>query len=208
MSTLARAEPGGLLEDAALAIADPLVRNAGTVAGNIAHADPQNDLPAALVAARGRVVVQGVDGERSVTADDLFTDPFATSLNSDELITRIEVPISGAGAYEKLKRAAVDYGVVAVAAQLDLNDDGSVHSAGVAVTGCRKVAPRSAAAEDALVGTGAEPDDIRAAAAAAGEGAEVFGDERGSERYKRAAVTTLTERALRRALRRAKGSTG
>ena len=202
VAALDHVEQRGLLEDVAGVIGDPLVRNFGTVGGNLAHADPQNDLPAAFVAAGGRVTVRGLDGERTIAAEDLFVDAFTTSLRAGELITAIHFPAAEGGAYEKLKPAAVGVGVIAVAAQLTFGDDGAVRSAGVAVTGCTTVAPRSAGAEQTLVGTGADIESVRRAAAVAAEEAPVAGDERGSERYKRALVAALTERALRRAIKR------
>ena len=110
-----------LWAETASVIADPLVRNLGTVGGNLAHADPLNDLPAALVAARGRVFVEGVDGRRVIGSDDLFTGPFETSLHRGELITGVRLPGGTGGAYEKMKRAAADYGVAGVAVQMTMN---------------------------------------------------------------------------------------
>jgi carbon-monoxide dehydrogenase medium subunit len=189
-----------LLHDASGVVADPLVRSMGTVGGNLAHADPRNDLPAVLVAAGGGVVVQSASGGgRSVSAGELFLGPFATSLESAELITAVSIPVSPFGAYEKFKRSAGDYGVAGVAVQLQL-EGGRVSSAGVALTGMSRVAQRAGAAEAALIGSSGDGEAVEAAARSAAEEASPTSDERGSERYKRALVRVLARRAISRAL--------
>lgn len=191
-----------LLAEASSVIADPLVRNAGTVGGNLAHADPLNDLPAVLVAGRGHVVVSGPDGERTIEADDLFAGPFSTTLRRGELITKVVIETSPAGAYEKLKRAAADYGVAATAVQLQLDAYGAVARAGIAVTGTEEVAARATEAEETLIGTSPAPADIDRAAAATARAGTFADDERGSARYKAALVEVLARSALTRALER------
>ncbi len=191
-----------LLAEASSVIADPLVRNAGTVGGNLAHADPLNDLPAVLVAGKGHVVVSGPDGERTVGADDLFAGPLTTTLRRGELITKVVIETSPAGAYEKLKRAAADFGVAAVAVQLHVDAGGAVARAGIAVTGAEEVAARAIEAEKTLVGASPVAADIDRAAAAAAKAGSFTDDERGSARYKAALVEVLARSALTRALRR------
>ena len=190
-----------LWADAASVIADPLVRNVGTVGGNLAHADPLNDLPAALVAARGQVMVEGVNGTRVIESDDFFAEPFETSLRRGELITGVQLPGSSAGAYEKMKRAAADYGVAGVAVQITRNGSGRIAGAGIAVTGGEQVATRASEAETLLLGSDADPSTI-ARAASATAAARMPGDERGSARYKSELVKVLAERAIRRAMER------
>jgi carbon-monoxide dehydrogenase medium subunit len=186
--------------DAAAVIADPSVRNLGTVGGNLAHADPLNDLPAALVAARGSVMVVGPNGERTIESDELFAGPFATTLRPGELITSVLIPTSPHGAYVKFKRAAVDYGVAAVAVQLQMSD-GIIRQAGISVTGSHDVAPRAIIAEERIVGSsGSEADLVEAANAIPDSTITLSEDERGSIRYKRALLRVLGLRALRRAV--------
>ena len=184
--------------DAAEAIADPLVRNMGTVGGNIAHADPLNDLPAVVTATRTTVTAVGPSGERTVEADELFESPFVTSISTDELITALVTPKSKAGAYEKLKRAAADYGVVGVAVQLDTDREGRIERAGIGVTGTSIVGWRASYAEE-MATAGSSPAEV--AEAVAGD-AELVADERGSVRYKRAVINALTRRAIDKALAR------
>lgn len=194
-----------LWAETASVIADPLVRNLGTVGGNLAHADPLNDLPAALVAARGKVVVEGVNGTQVIEGDDFFVGPFETSLRRGELITGIRLPRGSGGAYEKMKRAAADYGVAGVAVQLTMNGAGRVTGAGIAVTGSEQVATRAAQAEAILVGSRAGASEVARAASATAASARMPGDDRGSARYKRELVRVLAGRAIRRATERGAG---
>ncbi|MCY4371215.1 MAG: xanthine dehydrogenase family protein subunit M [bacterium] len=194
-----------LWAETATVIADPLVRNLGTVGGNLAHADPLNDLPAALVAARGRVVVEGANGKRVIESDDLFVGPFETSLGRGELITEVRLPGGAAGSYEKMKRAAADYGVAGVAVQLTMDGAGRVTGAGIAVTGGEQVATRAAEAEALLVGSDTDPSTIAHVASATAATVRMPGDDRGSSRYKSGLVRVLARRAVQRAAGRRAG---
>lgn len=195
-----------LLAETASVIADPLVRNLGTVGGNLAHADPLNDLPAALAAARGQVIAEGPSGTRSIDSDVFFVGPFETSLRRGELITRVRIPEASGGAYEKMKRAAADYGVAAVAVQLTADGGGGITRAGIAVTGGTEVAARAAEAEALLVGSAPRPSIIDRAASATAASAGMVTDDRGSARYKRELVKALARRAIERAVNRGFGS--
>lgn len=195
-----------LLADTAQVIADPIVRNLATIGGNIAHADPGNDHPAAMLACRASFRVSGPEGERTVAADDFFTGPFSTALGPGEILVEIRVPApkpGAGGAYRKFERKVGDYAVAAVAAQLRLAD-GRIEEAGVALTNVGLTAIRATAAESALVGSDGGEEARDAAAAAAAEAAEPIEDHRGSADYKRAVVKTLAWRALELALDRAK----
>lgn len=195
-----------LLADTARVIADPIVRNLATIGGNIAHADPGNDHPAAMLACRASFRVSGPEGERTVAADDFFTGPFSTALGPGEILVEIRVPApkpGAGGAYRKFERKVGDYAVAAVAAQLRLAD-GRIEEAGVALTNVGLTAIRATAAESALVGSDGGEEARDAAAAAAAAAAEPIEDHRGSADYKRAVVKTLAWRALELALDRAK----
>ena len=172
---LQKASP--LLSDSCSSIADPLVRNTATFGGNLAHADPRNDLPAALVAARGEILIAGPNGECSVMADDFFMGPYSTSLRRGELVVGAVLPASTAGAYLKLKRCAGDYGIAAVAAQLSIDRDGRIESAGIALTGMRRVGERAAAAEKVLLGSRDDLEVVEAAAQAVSEECSPASDE-------------------------------
>lgn len=196
-----------LLSDAARLIADPIVRNLGTVAGSLAHADPQGDWGSVMLAARGEVVARGPSGERTIGIDDFFEGPFTTSLAPGEMITEVRVPDPGpraSGTYRKLERKVGDFATVGVAVQISLAD-GTIGRAGIALTAVSPINMRADAAEQAL--TGREPTDeaIRDAARLAAEAAQPLDDHRGSADYKRNIVRVYVERALRDAVATAKG---
>src|SRR5262245_55170525 len=127
----------GLLGATARLVADPLVRNRGTVCGSLAHADPQGDWGSAMLAARASVVVRGAKGERTIPVDEVALGPFSTTLDADEVITEVRVPDPGprtGGAYLKLERKVGDFATAAVGVQVTL-DDGHVAQAGIGLTG-------------------------------------------------------------------------
>ena len=107
----------GALGDAAPLISDPVVRNLGTVAGSLAHADPQGDWGSVMLAVRGEVVARGPDGERTIPIDEFFQGPFTTSLQLNEIVTEVRVPAPGraGGTYLKLERKVGDFATVGVA---------------------------------------------------------------------------------------------
>ena len=198
-----------MLWDAARGIGDPLVRNRGTMAGAVAHADPAADWPAALLAAEGEVVVFGAKGERMIPIRDLYIAILTTSLSSDELVTEVRVPMPQArtgGAYEKLERKVGDYAVIGVGAQLVLDASGDVTQAGIGLCNAGSTSIKATAAEAFLVGKPAAPDNINEAARLAMDASDPVEDDRGPIDYKRAMVRELTRRALRRALARAQGA--
>lgn len=197
-----------LLSETANVVADPLVRNLATVGGNLAHADPANDHPATMLAYRAVIVVTGPNGEREIPIDGFFLDAFMPALEPGEILTEIRIPSVGprsGGAYEKFERKVGDYAIAAAAAQITLNEDGTVAEAGVATTNVTFVPVRATAAEDALQGSEPTEEAIGHAADLAAEAAEPNGDLRGSADYKRAMTRTVTARALRRAVGRARG---
>ena len=196
-----------LLADTARVIADPLVRNMATVAGNLAHADPANDHPATMLAYGAQIVATGPKGEREIAITDFFEDAFQTALAHDEILSEIRIPSpkkGSGGAYLKLERKVGDYATAAVAVQLTL-DNGKCASVGIGLTNMGLTSIKATAAEEAL--TGQEPSDanIKKAAQLASEAAEPIADHRGSEEYKRSLVKTFTVRTLRKAVERAKG---
>jgi carbon-monoxide dehydrogenase medium subunit len=197
-----------MLWDTARGIGDPLVRNRGTMAGAVAHADPAADWPAALLAADAEVVVFGSQGERLIPMRELYVAILTTSLTSDELLTEVRVPITQArtgGAYEKLERKVGDYAVIGVAVQLVLDAAGDVVQAGIGLCNAASTSIKATPAEAFLVGKPPAVDNINEAARLAAEAADPVEDDRGPIDYKRAMVRELTRRALRRALARARG---
>jgi carbon-monoxide dehydrogenase medium subunit len=195
-----------LIADAAHGIADPLVRNLATVAGNLAHGDPANDHPAVMLALGAEVVATGPSGERRIPIGSFFKGPFETALKPDELLTEIRVPAPAprsGGSYMKLERKVGDFATAAVAVQLTLAADGTCAAVGIGLTNVGLTPIKAEKAEAAL--RGKRPDDttIREAAQLAADAARPEADLRGSVEYKKDVVRVLTIRALRKALERA-----
>lgn len=196
-----------LLADATRVIADPLVRNLATICGNVAHADPANDHPAVMLAYRAEAVAEGPNGRSSIPIDDFFVDFFTTALQPDEVLVELRVPAPterSGGAYQKLERKVGDYAIAGVAVQLALNADGDITSAGIGLTNLGTMPIRATAAEAALVGRTPTDEVLAEAASLAAVAAEPVSDSRGPAEYKRAITRTLTLRALRTALERAR----
>src|SRR5438046_1151796 len=137
----------GVLAETAPQISDPIVRNLGTVAGSLAHADPQGDWPSVMLAARAEVVARSSEGERTIPIDELLEGPFTTTLRANEILTEVRVPAPGArsgGAYGKLERKVGDFTTVGVAVHVALSN-GPVERAGMAplAAGPRNVRARA-----------------------------------------------------------------
>ncbi|MEU4672799.1 xanthine dehydrogenase family protein subunit M [Amycolatopsis sp. NPDC023774] len=206
---LASAEAGALfpvLADAERVIADPIVRNRGTVGGSLCQADPSEDLSAAFTAVRADAVIRGEEGTRTVPVRELFTGPYSTVVGPAELLVELRLPIrAGSGsAYAKVGRRAGDWAVAAAGAELVL-EGGDVAEAGIGLTAVG--APRfvAAEAEDFLRGGAASAERFEKAGVIAAEHCSPAADQRGPVDYKRHLVATLTTRALHRAAKRAGG---
>ena len=195
-----------ILPEAASAIGDPQVRNQGTIGGSLAHADPSADWPAVTTALDATVTVAGRGGERTLKISDLIVGPLTNSLNVDEILVSVRIPIPGAksgSAYEKEPHPASRFAIVGVAAALQLDGKGVVQQARVAVTGLGSKVTRAGYVEQALTGKAPDPAALKAAAARTAEGIEVRGDNLGSAAYKTHLASVIAERALRRAAARA-----
>ena len=198
-----------LLHDTSRVIADPIVRNMATVGGNLAHGDPANDHPAAMLALGAEVVAVGSGGERRIAIARFFTGPFSTALRPDEILVEVREPVPSprrGGAYVKLERKVGDYATAAVAAQLALRADGTCERAGIGLTNVGAVPIEAERAEAALAGRRLDAGVIAEAARLAAAAAQPAEDLRGSVEYKTDLVRVLTGRALRRALERAGGA--
>jgi carbon-monoxide dehydrogenase medium subunit len=197
-----------LLADTVKVLSDPVVRNLGTVGGNIANADPVNDEPATMLAYGADLVAVGPKGERLIPITSFYLDLYQSALERDEILTEVRVPASrprSGGAYLKLERKVGDYATAAVATQVELDSDGNFASVGIGLTNVGLTALKATVAEDFLRGKAPSDDNLRQAAALAAEAAQPIADARGSEEYKRSLVKTYTVRALRLAVQRAKG---
>jgi len=193
-----------IVTDAERVIADPLVRNRGTIGGALCQADPSEDLSAVCAALGAQCVIQGPSGERAIEMGEFHRGPYETAVSKDELLTEIRVPIRlGAGsAYEKLERRAGDWAVAASGVALWL-ENGVVADAGIALTAVGAHEVRSRPAAEALVGQRPSQQAFEAAADAAAADCTPSDDQRGPADYKRHLARELTIRALRRASARA-----
>jgi carbon-monoxide dehydrogenase medium subunit len=197
-----------LLADTTAVIADPIVRNLATVGGNLAHGDPANDHPAAMIALGARVVATGPKGQREIAAEDLFKGLFETALAGDEILTEIRVPqpvARSGGAYEKLERKVGDFATAAAAVQLTLSAKGEVERVGIALTNAGPTPVKAREAERFLQGKRLDDAAVAEAARLAAKAANPTADRRGTVEYKREMARVLTARALRRAAARAAG---
>jgi carbon-monoxide dehydrogenase medium subunit len=196
-----------IFRDAELVIADPIVRNWGTVGGSLCQADPAEDLSAAFAAVRATVVITGQQGSRTVTARELHTGPYETVIEPGELLTEIRLPIRAntGSAYEKVERRVGDWSIVAVGAVLTLSADGSIEEAGIGLTAVGAHQFAAPEAEVYLAGKPATAEHFNQAAVIAAEHTSPVADQRGPVDYKRHLTAELTARALRTAARRARG---
>jgi carbon-monoxide dehydrogenase medium subunit len=190
-------------------ISDPLVRNLGTVAGSVAHADPLGDWGSVMLACGADVVARSTSGERVIPMAEFITGPFTTTLEPTELVTELRVPKyagRGGGAYTKLERKVGDYATVGVATHLDLDSSGKIAAAGVALTSVAPNNIKAVEAEQALVGQTPSEALFAEAAEHAARVAEPKDDVRGTAEYKRHVVRVFTRRGLAKALELANAS--
>ena len=193
-----------LLCEAAKMIADPQVRNRGTIGGDIAHGDPGNDHPALAIAIDATLVLVGPNGTRALPADGFFLGTYMTQMGDDEILTEIRVPAFDTGtgyAYEKLKRKTGDWATAGAAVVMRMTD-GVVDSVRIALTNVGATALRADAAEALLVGKPFDGTAVDAAVAAARAICDPQEDLRGDVAYKTAMAGEMVRRALRKAASR------
>jgi aerobic carbon-monoxide dehydrogenase medium subunit len=192
-----------IFTDAERVIADPVVRNRGTIGGALCQADPAEDLSAVCAAVGATLVVRGLDGERVLTMQEFHRGPYETAVGEAEMLTEVRVPLQdGAGsAYEKVERRVGDWAVAASAAAVRI-DGGSIAQAGIALTAVGSTVT-SDRAQESLAGQAPSEEAFAAAADLAAEDCSPTSDQRGSEEYKRHLARELTLRALRTATARA-----
>ena len=196
------------MSSAAPQIADPLIRNRGTLAGSLAHADPAADWASVMLALNASVHARSATGERTIRVADLLDGAFTTTLQPTELITHVVVPKPArrsGGTYLKLERRVGDFATVGVAVQLELTN-GAIGRAGIALTAVGPSNIAVAEAERALAGATAGPDVFDEAADLAARAAQPVDDVRGSAQYKRNVVRVFVRRGLDRALELAQAS--
>src|SRR5437879_3333725 len=193
-----------LLVEAVRHIGHVQIRNRGTVGGSLAHADPAAELPAVALALGAELVTRGPSGERTIAAADFFDGPFMTTLQPDELLMEVRVPVTDGRrtAFLELARRTGDFALAGVAVAVRF-DEGSnrVVEAGLAALGVGPTAKRLSGSEAAVVGTELDDDSLAAAAAAASGEVSPFTDVHADADYRRHLVGVLLTRALRRTLR-------
>ncbi len=186
---------------AAPLIADPIVRNRGTLVGSLCHADPQGDWASVVVSLGGAVVAAGPAGRRVIPMADFVTGPFQNVLAPDEIAVEAVIPPAKgarAGGYLKLERRVGDFATVGVAVAIETSGE-VVTRAGIALTGVGGSTIAATDAAQALVGQPLTADTINRAAGLAAAAAQPRTDHRGSAEYKRHMVATFVERILSRA---------
>lgn len=191
-----------LLADAEKFIADPLVRNMGTVGGSFAHADPSEDLPAAFVALGSEVLARGPRGERTIAVEDLAVGPFETALEPDEILIEARVRSAPQGSsYFKVERRAGDYASAALGVALWMSGD-EIEEARIGMCSVGSTTLRARRAEEVLEGQRPDGELYRRAAERAAEECDPPDDARGTPEYKRDLVRVLLVRALEQAVDR------
>ena len=194
------------LAEAAGVVADPQVRNMGTIGGSLAHADPAGDLPAVVLALGAQITTSSTGAHRTISADDFFVDLLTTALRPDEILSEITIPAAASGtgsAYAKFANKASHFAIVGVAASVTVGSDGSCAEVRIGVTGAGPKAVRATEAEAALRGIKPDDDAIRSAAERAGAGIDFNEDIHASGEYRAHLTKVYTERALKAAVSRA-----
>jgi aerobic carbon-monoxide dehydrogenase medium subunit len=196
-----------LFRDAETVIADPVVRNRGTIGGSLCQADAAEDLSAVCSAAKATVVIRGAGGERVVGMEDFHVGPYMTAVGEAEILTEVRLDVRpGAGsAHEKVERRAGDWAIAAASAAVWM-DGATIADAGIALSAVGLTTIHLTRAEELLRGKPASEELFAQAGAIASEDCSPGADGRGPIDYKRHLAGVLTHRALRRAVARAAGS--
>ena len=199
---LARRYP--LFRDAEEVIADPVVRNRGTIGGSLCQADAAEDLSAVCSAAKAQVVIRGAGGERVVDMEGFHVGPYMTAVGDGEILTEVRLRVRpGAGsAHEKVERRAGDWAIAAASACVWL-EGGAIAEAGIALSAVGLTTIHLTRAEELLRGQAPSEELFAQAGAIASEDCSPMADGRGPVDYKRHLAGVLTHRALRRAAARA-----
>jgi carbon-monoxide dehydrogenase medium subunit len=198
------AERYPLFRDAETVIADPVVRNHGTIGGSLCQADAAEDLSAVCSAAKASVVIRGAGGERVVSMEDFHVGPYTTAVGAGEILTEVRLKLrdGGGSAHEKVERRAGDWAIAAASAAVWM-DGGTIVDVGIALSAVGLTTIHVTRAEELLRGKQPSYDLFTEAATIASEDCSPMPDGRGPVDYKRHLAAVLTGRALRRATARA-----
>ncbi len=196
-----------IFSDVTKLIADPQVRNMGTIGGNLAHGDAANDHPAVMLALNAKIIATGPNGIKEIPIDEFFFGFYTTALQHGDILTEIRIPVppgNTGSAYHKLERKVGDYATAGVAVQLTVDGKGICKSVGIGLTNVNPTPLRASRSEQALLGKQVNDETIGQAAKFASEDCSPSSDLRGSEEYKRAMVAVLVKRMIRKAMERLK----
>ena len=188
-----------IIYDACSRIADPLVRNMGTIGGNLSHGDPGNDLPAVMIALKARYQLKSAGGSRTIEAAKFYKDSFSTQATQNEILTQVEIPVprkNTSGAYVKHKRRAGDFSVAGVAMTFEEDSDGTLKNAGVGLTSVGPTAIHAARTEATLEGRPPDKEVIERAMEIARAEARPTSDFYGTGEYKRFVLGALVKRSI------------
>lgn len=192
-----------IFTDAEILIADPIVRNRGTIGGGLCQADPAEDLSSVCAAVGARVVIRGLDGERVLSMAEFHRGPYETAVEGAEMLVEVRIPLHDdmGSAYEKVKRRAGDWAIAAAGATVRITG-GTIAEASIALTAVGP-AVTSERAGASLAGKAPSEEAFATAADLAAEECSPTTDQRGSADYKRHLAHELTLRSLRTATARA-----
>ena len=196
-----------LLRETSLVIADPQVRYAGTLGGNVANGDPGNDMPAVMMCLNAVYYIAGKSGGRRIAAREFYQGAYFTALEPGEILTAVRIPTPPAGhgfAYEKLKRKVGDYATAAAAVVLTMNG-GRVATCSIGLTNVAETPLWAEEAGKILAGSGLDAATVKRAVAAAEAITAPASDARGPARYRTKMAGVMLARALARAQSRARG---
>jgi carbon-monoxide dehydrogenase medium subunit len=193
-----------VFRDAEQVIADPVVRNRGTIGGSLCQADAAEDLSSVCSALKARAVIRGPGGQRTVAMDEFHLGPYMTAVGAGEILTEVRMPVrsGGGSAHEKVERRAGDWAIAAASAALWI-DGGTIADAGVALSAVGPTTIHLSRAEELLRGSSPSEDVFVQAGEIASADCSPVPDGRGPVDYKRHLAGVLTQRALRRATARA-----
>jgi len=192
-----------IVADAERVVADPIVRNRGTLGGSLCQADPAEDLSTVCTVLGAEAVIHGASGDRVVGMEDFHRGPYETAVEFNEMLIEVRIPIRprSSSAYEKVERRVGDWAVAAAGAAVTFAQDGSLNEVAIGVTAVG-LESRVTAAEAVLLGARPSEELIAEAGRITAEAVDPTGDQRGSVEYKRHLADVLTQRVLTRAIAR------
>lgn len=195
-----------MVADAERVVADPVVRNRGTIGGSLCQADPAEDLSTVCTVLGAEAVIHGAAGDRVIGMEEFHRGPYETAVAFNEVLLEVRLPIRprSSSAYEKVERRVGDWAVAAAGAAVTFAKNGTLDDVAIGVTAVG-LAGRVAAAEAALRGKKPTDELIAEAGRLTGEAVNPTSDQRGSVEYKRHLADELTQRVLKRAIARAQG---